>query len=53
MSIFTRFFSVSTQSAFTPHTGRNIVTENERRRLADTMPGETGARTGSRFGLML
>lgn len=53
MSIFTRFFSASTRSAFLPHSGRNIVTETERRRLSGTMPGETGARVGSRFGIML
>jgi len=53
MSFFTRLFSASTHAAYMPTSGRNLTTDMERRRLYGTMPGETGARTGSRFGIML
>lgn len=52
MSFFTRIFSVSTRAAFNVN-GRNIASDAERNRFAGTMPGEMGARTASRFGLML
>jgi hypothetical protein len=53
MSFFTRLFSASTRTAYMPFNGQNLTTEMERRRLSGTMPGETGARAGSRFGIML
>lgn len=53
MSFFVRMFSASAASAFAPTSGRNLSTEIERRRLSKTMPGETGARTGARYGIML
>lgn len=53
MSIFAKIFRVSTLSAFAPSNGANLTTELERRRFSNTMPGETGARAGARFGLML
>lgn len=52
MSFFTRIFSASTRAAFSVN-GRNLTTEIERKRFAGTMPGEMGARAGSRFGMML
>lgn len=53
MSFFANIFRASTLSAFAPASGRNLTTEMERRRLSNTMPGETGARTAARFGLMM
>ncbi len=53
MSIFLNLFRASTRSAYAPATGRNLTTAMERQRLANTMPGETGARAGSRYGMIV
>jgi hypothetical protein len=53
MSIFAKFFRVGTLAAYAPTTGANLTTTFERNRLGRTMPGETGARAGSRYGLFV
>lgn len=53
MTIFAKLFGVSTKAAYAPASGTNLTTTFERARLAGTMPGEMGARTGSRFGLFV
>lgn len=53
MSFFAKLFAASTLTAFAPTNGQNLTTEFARQRLAGTMPGETGARAGARFGIML
>ncbi|MEO1703287.1 MAG: hypothetical protein AAFR71_14665 [Pseudomonadota bacterium] len=53
MSVFANFFRVGVFTAASPINGRNLTTNIERDRLARAMPGEYGARFGSRFGLML
>ncbi|WP_306117804.1 MULTISPECIES: hypothetical protein [unclassified Roseitalea] len=47
MSIFARLFGHRAD------THDNLATVLERRRLARTMPGETGARAGSRYGFII
>lgn len=47
MSVFARFFRRKEARPESP------VTAIERARLANTMPGETGARAGQRFGFLL
>ncbi|MEL6921437.1 MAG: hypothetical protein AAFO77_10525 [Pseudomonadota bacterium] len=53
MSVFAKFFRAGVFAAASPINGRNLTTDMERDRLSRAMPGEYGARTGSRFGLML
>ena len=53
MSFFANFFRVGVLTAASPINGRNLTADNERDRLSRAMPGEYGARVGSRFGLML
>ena len=53
MTIFAKLFSIGTKAAYAPTTGNNLTTTFERARLARSMPGEMGARTGSRFGLFV
>lgn len=53
MSIFARLFSAGTKAAYAPTNGANLTTTFARDRLARTMPGETGARTGSSYGLFV
>ncbi|QKV17342.1 hypothetical protein HTY61_02110 [Oricola thermophila] len=47
MNAFTRFFRRRRNAA------ANSTTLFERARLARTMPGETGARAGSRYGFIV
>ena len=53
MSVFANLFRVGVFTAASPINGHNLTSNNERDRLARAMPGEYGARVGSRFGLML
>lgn len=46
MSVFSKFFGRKVRAA-------NPVTAMERARFAKTMPGETGARAGARFGFII
>ena len=53
MTIFTRLFQIGTKAAYAPTSGANLTTTFARDRLSRTMPGETGAHTGSRYGLFV
>ncbi|MEO0542500.1 MAG: hypothetical protein AAFY99_01670 [Pseudomonadota bacterium] len=53
MSVFANLFRVGVFTAASPINGNNITANADRDRLARAMPGEYGARLGSRFGLML
>lgn len=53
MTIFAKFFTVGTKAVYAPTSGANLTTAFARDRLSRTMPGETGARAGSRYGLFV